>query len=137
MQKPGTLAKARLTGKALHPFPFESFYEPLMRSDRFCKKSCGLLPFAFFGDVGIVAPAKSENGEQVRLGIEIVSQPRPSVKISGGQLRERCRPELGMNAEKRGDLESVHVTDGAKASSPGVAVTVFGQQIPPELHLFF
>src|SRR6266851_8240581 len=82
--KAGNVAEAWPRGKALHPFPFESFYEPLMRSDRFCKKSCSLLPFAFFGDVGIVAPAKSENGQQVRLGIEIVSQPRPSGKISGG-----------------------------------------------------
>jgi len=82
--KAGNVAEAWPRGKTLYSFPIESFYEPLVRSDRFCKKSCGLLPFAFFGDIGIVAPAKSENGKQVCLGAEIVSQPRPSSKISGG-----------------------------------------------------
>src|SRR5260370_26584556 len=107
ISKAGNVAEAWPRGKTLHPFPIESFYEPLMRSDRFCKKSCSLLPFAFFRDVGIGAPAKSDNGDQARLGIHVVSQPRPIGKISSCQLTERSRPEHRRNAKNGGDLELV------------------------------
>src|SRR6266852_665609 len=95
-------------------------------SDHFSEESCGLLPFALFGDIAIVASAESENREQVSLAVEVVSQPRPCRKVGGSQLSDRRGPEFRVLPEEGRDLQSVHITDGAKTSSPGVAVAVFG-----------
>jgi len=60
---------------------------------------------------------KAKNGKQVGLGAEIVFA-ATSKRQNRRRLNwsERCPAELRMNAEKRGDLESVHITDGPTAS---------------------
>src|SRR5260370_11896078 len=123
--KTSDVTQGRAGRKIFEAFAFESLHEHFVGSYHFCEEGCGLLPFAFLRDIAVVASAESEHGKQVRLAVEIVSQPRPSREVGGSQLSERRWPKLGMNAEKGRDLQCVHITDRPKASRPGAAVAVF------------
>src|ERR1700688_834949 len=124
--KTSHVGPGRTGREVIDAFPLESFHEFLVGSDRFSEERCGLLPFAFLRDVTIISSTGSENGEQVRLAVEIILQPRPRRIVGGGQLRKCGRSEFWVLAKKSGDLQSVHVTDGPKTSSPGVAIAILG-----------
>src|ERR1700722_1429952 len=135
--KPRNVSQGWAGRKIFDSFPLESFHEFLVGSDHFSEERCSLLPLAFRRDVAIVASSESKDGEQMRLAVEIILQPRPSRIVGCSQLRKWSRSKFCVLAEKSSDLQSVHVTDGPKASSPGVAVAILGQQIPPEFHLLY
>src|SRR5579859_204628 len=80
--------------KAFHPLFFEGTHEHLVSADHFSEESRSLLPFALFCDVAVVASTKGEDGQQVRLIVEIALQPGPCGKISGGKVGERGGPEF-------------------------------------------
>ena len=107
------ISQAQLPRKAYHSFFFQCFHEHLVSSDHLSEKSCSLLPFPIFCYVAVFASSERKYGQQVRLIVEVPSQPRPCGKLCGRKLRKRSGPELRVLSEKGRNLHRVHVTDRA------------------------
>src|SRR6266446_1910451 len=130
------IAKAQVRGKARDPFLSKRIHKFFMGADDLCEKRGGLLPLALPGDVTVISPAKREDREKMSFVLEIIAQPAPRRVIRRSNLRERHGAELWIFADKCRDFHGVHITDRPEAASPGVAVAVRREQIPPQSHLF-
>src|SRR5260370_13204188 len=106
-----------------------------MRIDELSQEGRSLLPLPFFSDIGVVTAAKRENREKVRLIVEIGAQPAPGGVISRYQLDERSGSKFRIACEKSRNFESVHIADRTEAATPGIAVAIRSEEVPPKPHL--
>src|SRR5260370_23722387 len=95
----------------------------------------GVLPLPFFRDIGVVTAAKRENREKVRLIVEIGAQPAPGGVVSRCQLGERSGSKFRIACEKSRNFECVHIADRTEAATPGIAVSIRSEEVPPKPHL--
>src|ERR1700686_2837328 len=89
-----------LTRKLCDVFAVQRFHESSLSQRAFAKEIYRLLPFAFARDVGVVAAAKGEDGNQVSLIAIVVTQPTPGLIIRSRKLCQGRGPKLGVLREE-------------------------------------
>ena len=67
--------------------------------------------------------------------LEVSAQPTPSDIVCRGELGHRSGPKLRVPCQEGHNLDRIHVSDGAQAPPPRIAVAIRRQQVPPQLHL--
>ena len=96
--KSGDVSEFRRGGNRRQIFAFERFHKRIVRDNDFPQTRSGLLPFAVWIDVGIIAASEFKDGKKMHCVRVISANPAPRLVLLSWQQRQRA-PRLNREQE--------------------------------------